>query len=406
MLLVLFLGGFYYLIRKHYGNNEALIACLVLSLSPVIAVNSIRFMTEMLSMVLIFFSFFFLLLSIKNSRTLYAVLSGLLCGLLMLSKQIGIVVFGFYGLVLIWFIVRRRQDARWMLYALGTAACVFAPYFIWAIYNNVDVFGFLSLFLGNEPEWTRLTLKAFRRFDSSVVEFAVLFYTGNEILFTVSVLLPIYHFIRTRAGDFPQNFVFLLTGYLTGVMIIWHITNFRHTIVLLPFIAFMFGYCLPQTVKNKIAIWASVILLLMAASYSLYKMPEHRKIVNAPILPKAMAEGIQQDTSSTGRTLAIQAFDYLMYSRKPVIWPYPNLRHIPSDIFEKQTPAKLFDLLMHYNIDYIVIDMRYVSEHDNFIGRNYPFSFVKNCEALEKQGKLALWMLSNNRVFILLKVIR
>ncbi len=37
ILLILFLVGFYFLIRKYYGNDEALLACLLISLSPTIA---------------------------------------------------------------------------------------------------------------------------------------------------------------------------------------------------------------------------------------------------------------------------------------------------------------------------------------------------------------------------------
>ena len=59
ILLIVFLAVFYFLIRTHYGNNEALLACLLISMSPIIAINTIRFMTEMLSMVLVFFSFFY-----------------------------------------------------------------------------------------------------------------------------------------------------------------------------------------------------------------------------------------------------------------------------------------------------------------------------------------------------------
>ena len=68
ILLILFLIGFYFLIRKFYGNSEALLACLLISLSPTIAINSIRFMTEMLSMVLIFLSFIFLVAALKKTN--------------------------------------------------------------------------------------------------------------------------------------------------------------------------------------------------------------------------------------------------------------------------------------------------------------------------------------------------
>ena len=58
ILLLIFLASFYILIRKHYGNNVAVAACLLTTLSPILAINTIRFTTEMLSTLCIFFSFF------------------------------------------------------------------------------------------------------------------------------------------------------------------------------------------------------------------------------------------------------------------------------------------------------------------------------------------------------------
>jgi hypothetical protein len=81
------------------------------------------------------------------------------------------------------------------------------------------------------------------------------------------------------------------------------------------------------------------------------------------------------------------------------------LRNIPLDLFAKQAPDKLYALLKQYNIDYVLIDMRYVSGADSFNGRNFPLSFVRNCEKLDQQGKLSLKAISDYKYFILLKVI-
>jgi len=67
-ILILFFICFYVLIRKYYGHNEALWACLLMSVSPVIAINTIRFMSEMLSMLMIFFSFYFLAVRLMDRR--------------------------------------------------------------------------------------------------------------------------------------------------------------------------------------------------------------------------------------------------------------------------------------------------------------------------------------------------
>jgi len=400
ILLGLFFIGFYLLIRKYYGNSEALLACLLISTSPTIAINTIRFMTEMLSMVLVFFSFFFLVVALKKSNHFYAIISGLATGLLLLSKQLGIVVLGFYFLLLIWFFFRHKKDVHLMLYVVGASGCIFIPYFIWATYNGIEVFGFLSIFFGTKAEWATTAVKSFRRYDFSLKEFGYLFYTGNGFAIAASFLIPLYHFIQTRAKERPQNYIFLMTVYVAVVMVVWHITNSRHTITLLPLITFLFGYSLLQITRNKTVIKATIIFLLIIASYSTYHMPNFRQRYNAPGEILNLAGIIQRDDTSNGRTLVIQ------YTRKPVIWPYPNLRNIPIDLFEKQTPDKLYDLLKQYNIKYVMIDTRFVLNSDKFIGRNYPLSFVRNCETLGKQGKLNLQALSKSKMFILLKILR
>lgn len=404
ILLILFLIGFYLLIRKYYGHHEALLACLLISLSPTIAINSIRFMTEMLSMALIFLSFIFLVAAIKDANHYYAVISGLATGLLLLSKQLGIVVLGFYFLLLIWFFLKHKKDARLILYVIGTSACIFVPYFIWAVYNGIEVFGFLSIFFGKKPEWAIAAVKSFRKYDSSLKEFAFLFYKGNGFVISTAFLLPLYHFIRSRAKDRPQNYIFIMTVYLAVVMVVWHITNSRHTITLLPLIAFLFGYAAQQVITSKIAIKVIIVFLLIIGVYFAFQMPNYRKRFNAPVEFIELNKIIQKDNTSNGKTLVVHALDTVMYSGKPVIWPFPDLRTIPINLFEKQSPDKLYDLLMHYNIDYILIDLRFVTSHDNFIGRNYPLAFVRNCETLEKQGKLRLQALSSDKIFILLKV--
>jgi 4-amino-4-deoxy-L-arabinose transferase-like glycosyltransferase len=405
ILLIFFLTGFYFLIRNYYGNSVALLASLLISLSPTIAINTIRFMTEMLSMVLVFFSFFFLVAAIKKSNHSYAIISGLSTGLLLLSKQLGIVILGFYFLLLIWFFLKHKKDVRLILYVIGISVCIFIPYFIWAVYNGIEVFGFLSIFFGNKAEWATAAVKSFRRYDSSLKEFAYLFYTGNDIVITASFLIPLYHFVRTRAKDRPQNYFFLMAVYLAGVMVVWHITNQRHTITLLPLIAFLSAYALHQIVTNKIAIRAIILLLLITAGIYAYNMPNYRHRYNPPVALLELAAVVQKEYSFNGRTLVIQAFDFLMYTHKPVIWPYSNLRKPPINLFAKQPPDKLYALLKQYDIDFILIDIRFVSGTDDFTGRNYPLSFLRNCEKLDQQGKLSLKAISDSKSFILLQVI-
>ena len=187
-------------------------------------------------------------------------------------------------------------------------------------------------------------------------------------------------------------------------MSVWHITNSRHTLSLLPILTFLVGYAITRIVRKTAYIQIVILLLFVVSAYSVYKMPDYRRKYNAPGEFLELTDMIKKDHSSDGRTLAIYAFDTLMYTRKPVIWPYPNLNHIPIDIMEQQTASQLYKLFKKYEIDYILIDTRFILNTDHFNGRAYPLYLIRNCKQLDKQGKLRLRSISNSKTFILLKV--
>ena len=406
VLLLLFFICLYFLILKYYGQDEAVIACLLISLSPALAINTIRFMTDMLSMVLIFFSAFFFLQALEKENKRHAILSGLTTGLLLLSKQTGIIVTSFYCLLLFWFLWKDKKGAKLMLYILGTAGVIYIPYLIWALYHKIDIFGFLSLFLGNKPEWATMAVKSFRQYDSSLKEFAYLFYTGAGPIITISLLIPIYYMIKSRAKELPFNFIFFLLIYLMIAMSVWHITNMRHTLSLFPILAFLVSYVIIKAFHKNAIINIVILLMFIASTYSVYKMPNYRQKYNGPKDFIAIAQIIKDDSSyDDGRVFSINVFDVLMYTQKPVIWPYPNLGDIPIELFEKHNTQKFYALLKKYHIKYILIDMVFVRNTEAYFGRNYPLHFVRNCEILDKLGKLTLEAISETRKWILLKVI-
>ncbi len=405
-ILILFFICFYILIRKYYGQHKALWACLLISVSPVIAINTIRFMTEMLSMLMIFFSFFFLLLALTKKQLHFAIISGVATGLLLLSKQVGIIVISFYGLLLFWFLIRKNKDARTMVYVIGASMCVYTPYLILAIYHDAEVFGFLSLFVGDKPDWAVEAVRSFRRYDSSLKEFAYHFISGNGYVVTLALIIPIYHFIKNRRSPSPPLYIFLMLLYVIVAMMIWHITNGRHTIVLLPLIAFLAGFGLYQIAGQKKIIVALITsLLLVNAGYFVYRMPNFRQVFNAPQDFMDVARIIRADGNPDGRTFSIHPFGVIFHAAKPAIWPLPNLRQTPLDLVEKTDTVHLYKLLKKYNIKYILIDRRYVYQGDDFMGRTYPQPLYLNCQRLNFEGKISVVALSKSQRFLLLKVL-
>ena len=194
--------------------------------------------------------------------------------------------------------------------------------------------------------------------------------------------------------------------YIIVAMMIWHITNDRHTIVLLPLIAFLAGFGLYQIAgQKKIIVAVITSLLLVYAGYSTYRMPNFRKIFNAPQEFMDVARIIRADGSPDGRTFSIYPFDVIVHAGKPAIWPLPNLRQIPIDLVEKTDAAHLYKLLKKYNIKYILIDRRYVYQGDDFTGRNYPQHLYVNCQLLKSEGKISVEVLSKSQRLLLLKVL-
>lgn len=409
ILLICFLMSSYTLIRRYYGKYEASIASLLLTLSSVTAINTVRFMTEMLSMVLVFFSFLFVLVSLKESKKGYAVIAGVSTGLLLLTKQVGIVVLSFYGLLFAWFLLRRSRDAWIMLTAMGVSVAIYLPYYFLSIINDVEVFGFLSAWLGDveeKPKWAIEAVRSFRRYDSSLKEFGYLFSTSHGIILSISILFPLYYFIKVRAKDFPHHYVLIMLIYLASAMVIWHITNRRHTITLLPFITFLVGYSFVRIARKGYIINAALVLLLVMSCYSAYKMPDLRQKYNAPEEFRMIASIIKEDDfEGGGRVFGLHPFAVLMYTGKPIIWPHPKLRNAPAELVEKQDAQKFYGRLKKYQIRYILIDRRYIMRSDSFRGRSYPEYFYNNCITLSEEGKISYTALSRSNTFLLLRVI-
>ena len=406
ILLSAFLPTFYFLIRNHYGGDTAFMACVLLTLAPVLAINTVRFTTEMLSMICFFLSFFFLMLALEKKDRIRAAISGIFTALLIFSKQVGFVVLGFYGLLLCWYFWKNRHNFKILLWVVGITVLAYSPYLIWALYNRIEILGFVSVFLGltEKPAWTGSVLKTFQRYNSGILEFFHLYYKSHGLLLTILLLAPGFYFVRARFKDKPRLVVLFLFLYLVLVMMAWHITNDRHTIILLPLGAFLIAYALSHTITHKWAIRTVMLALLLFAGYLTYHLLNYRQNYNAPGDFVELTEFINKEAASKGRILCLSKFDLMMYTQKQVIWPHAKLRDIPIELFERQTADELLALFRKYTIKYIVIDVARIKDIETFHGGRYPLYFVRNCERLERRGKIAFETKTGSGRYFLLSV--
>jgi hypothetical protein len=407
-LLIIFISAFYAIVRRYYGRFEAGAACLLLSLSFVIVECTVRFMTDLISMVLFFFSFFLLMLALKKGQdknsTYFAVGSGIATALLLMAKQTGYVVLGFYVLLLIWFAIRKNRDLRTVAVAVGVSIAMSLPYFIWAAYNDVGLVAWLmDKYSGDSwrSKEVREMLKAIEKHESGIVEFAINFYRGNRLIISLSALLPLLHFARVRGRDYPHNIFFLMLLYLTAAMIVYHITYPRHTITLLPLLSFLFAHSLSQIVRNRVVRMAVLALLLAASFHFAWKMPNYRMYWNAPADFRYMTDLINKDTSE-GTILTINHLDVAVYTGRSVIWAHIFTKNTPYDLFKTRDYGEFQRLLKKYDISHVFIWRRFIGQ-DRFSFGHYPTYLIKNCQKLNKQGKLPV--MASRGEFMLLKVV-
>jgi 4-amino-4-deoxy-L-arabinose transferase-like glycosyltransferase len=410
VLLIGFILAIYTLMRKFYGRVEAAVACLLLSLSPAIVESTVRFMVEDLSMMLFFFSFFFLVLALEKGEDNggigwpYVTVSGLATGLLLLSKQTGYVILAFYVVLLAWFFIRRRGSVRTVLAVVGISVVVFAPYAIWAFFNDLGLIALVKDKLvggRQQAEYMKEVMRTFEQYDSALREFSVRFYRGNGIVISLSAFLPLFYFIKVRARDYPYNYFFLMLFCLSAVMVVWHITYSRHTVTLLPLLSFLVAYSLSRIIDKKVVQAAALVFLLAVNVYSTYSMPNYRMYWNAPPGFRHLAEKIKRDPSQ-GRVLTINSVDTYMYTGKPALWPHVLLKNKPLDLFKTRDSGEFRRLLKKYDVRYVFIWKRFIGP-DHFRFRSYPAYLVRNCLTSYKQGAMSL--MGDYGDFVLFKVI-
>ena len=146
-------------------------------------------MTEMLSMLMIFYSFFFTMLALKKKQTVFIVFAGLFTGLLILSKQVGLIVISYYILLFLWFSIKKNKtDTKILLYIIIISVLVISPFLLIACNNDINLFRMVPAFR-QKSELVSKTISTFQRYESGLKEFIYLFYTGNGIITIIFILI-------------------------------------------------------------------------------------------------------------------------------------------------------------------------------------------------------------------------
>ncbi len=365
---------------------------LALTATPLFTMYSVRFYVEMLTAAVFFCSWWWFAVALRDARQLSsvtldgrrrdAIISGIATGLLVWTKQTGLLVLGLYAAYLAWTIVRgdrtRRATAAWVV---GTAA-IFA-----AAYLGV------TLGQGENPFLFAVSTRHPDVWSSAMEGVAVprmlflqtLWPTWGALPF-VLMFLPIAVLVTNRRRNYPYAPLLVLLGILVAVFLIDRRLVERHTLFLLPLIAFL-GVDAVTRLGGRLGTWAGFVMILLAAVAHVVTMPNYRVNFNPSRDFVEMARTIAQRTPSDATIASVWWVELRYHTGRNVIWPVPNLDDAPVELFREQSADDWYEHLRARGLDYLLVDDRYVSEGPSL---NFSRHTLANLDALIQNGQVQL----------------
>ncbi len=350
---------------------------LALMATPLFAMYSVRFYVEMLTAAVFFCSWWWFAKALRDARQLSsvtldarqlsrvtldgqrrdAVISGIATGLLVWTKQTGLLVLGLYAAFLAWTIIRgdrtHRTTAAWVV---GVASIFAAAYLGITLGQGENPFLF-AVSTRHQDVWSaamegvavpRLLFLRTLRATWGVLPF-------------VLMVLPIAVLVTNRRRDYPYAPLLVLLGILVAVFLIDRRLVERHTLFLLPLIAFLGVDALTRLGGRRGTQVGFVMILLVAVVHSA-TMPNYRVNFNPSRDFVEMARTIVQRTPPDSTIASVWWAELRYHTGRKVIWPVPNLDDPPVELFSEQSADAWHKRARARRLDYLLVDDRYVSE--------------------------------------------
>jgi hypothetical protein len=353
---------------------------LVLTATPLFAMYSVRFYVEMLTAAVFFCSWWWFTKALRDGLRRDAVISGIATGLLVWTKQTGLLVFGLYAAYLAWTIVRgdraRRATAAWVV---GIAAIFAAAYFGVTLARGENPLLFV-VSPGHRDAWSA----AMAGVAVPRLLFLHTLWATYGVLPLALLLLPVAVLVTNRRREYPYGPLLALLGILILVFLVDRRLTERHTLFLLPLIAFL-GVDALTRLGGRQGTWAGFVLILLAAGAHVVTMPNYRLHFNPSRDFVEMARTITQRTPPDSIIASIWWVELRYHTGRKVLWPLPNLDDPPVELFHEQSADSWYERARARGLDYLLIDDRYISE-----GPVMAFSrqMLANFDALSRDGRV------------------
>jgi len=363
---------------------------LALMATPLFAMYSVRFYVEMLTAAVFFCSWWWFAKALRDARQLSsvtldgqrrdAVISGIATGLLVWTKQTGLLVLGLYAAFLGWTIIRGDRTHRTTAVWVVGVASIFA-----AAYLGI------TMARGENPLLFAVSTRHHDLWSSAMEGVAVqrllflhtLWATWGVLPF-VLMFLPIAVLVTNRRHDYPYAPLLVLLGILVAVFLIDRRLVERHTLFLLPLIAFL-GVDALTRLGGRQGTQVGFVMIFLVAVVHGATMPNYRVNFNPSRDFVEMARTIGQRTPPDSTIASVWWAELRYHTGRKVIWPVPNLDDPPVELFSEQSADTWYERLRARKLDYLLVDDRYVSERPALGFSRHTLTIL---DALARDGRV------------------
>ena len=353
---------------------------LALLATPLFVMYNLRLYTEMLTTLVFFGSWWWFAKALRDGRKQDAFWSGIFTGLLVWTKQTGLVVLGFYGLVLLWTVVRKqRARSQVLAWIVGPAAVIAAGYLgpTFARGEHPLLFAYPTQ---HAELWSAHMI---------YVPLSIFWDTLKATYGTITLVmlgLPVAILLARDRRGYPYHYLVVLLALLALMFFIDRRIVERHTLLLLPLAAFLAVDAL-QRLGGRPATLAGFLVLLSMAIHHVATMPNYRVNFNPSKEFMQMTATIAQNTPPHARIVTQWFSEVRYYTGRELLWPVPTSDDPPVELFTEQSSDLWYQRLQARKVDYLLIDDRYIADRTEF---RFSRATLANLDALTRQGRARL----------------